>query len=66
MTAVERLEQEVAALSQDDLAEFREWFLDHDWASWDRKLEKDVAAGKLDELADKARADHAAGRTKPL
>jgi hypothetical protein len=66
MTAVERLEREVAALSQDDLAEFREWFLDHDWDSWDHRIEKDVAAGKLDALADKALAQHAAGRTKPL
>jgi hypothetical protein len=66
MTAVERLESEVAALSPNELAEFRDWFLDHDWAAWDRKLEDDVAAGRLDELADKALAHHAAGRTKPL
>jgi hypothetical protein len=66
MTAVERLESEVAALSPNELAEFRDWFLDHDWDTWDRKLEADVAAGKLDELAGRALAHHAAGRTKPL
>jgi hypothetical protein len=66
MTALERLEQDVAALSPEDFAEFREWFLEHDWQAWDRKLERDIAARKLDELAKEAREHRAAGRTKPL
>jgi hypothetical protein len=53
-------------LSPEELSQFREWFLEFDWAVWDRQLERDVRAGKLDALADKALRDHAAGKTKPL
>ena len=66
MGNVERIEQDVRALSPEELAKFRAWFLEYDWAAWDRQLERDVQAGKLDTLADKALHDHAAGKTKPL
>ena len=33
---------------------------------WDAEIERDVNAGKLDTLVEKARAEHRAGRTKPL
>jgi hypothetical protein len=66
MGNVERIEQDVRALSPEELAKFRAWFLEYDWAAWDRQLERDVQAGNLDTLADKALRDHAAGKTKPL
>jgi hypothetical protein len=66
MSKVEKIEQDVQALSPEELAEFRVWFLEYDWAAWDRQLERDVRAGKLDDLAEKALRDHAAGKTKPL
>ncbi|MBM3221128.1 MAG: hypothetical protein FJZ38_21040 [Candidatus Rokubacteria bacterium] len=66
MGKVERIEQEIQALSPDELAELRAWFLEFDWAAWDRQLERDVQAGRLDDLADRALRDHAAGKTTPL
>ncbi|MGH7267211.1 MAG: hypothetical protein ACREMB_20520 [Candidatus Rokuibacteriota bacterium] len=66
MGKVEKIEQEVQALSPDELAQFRAWFLEYDWAAWDRQFESDVQAGKLDDLAQKALRDHAAGKTTPL
>ena len=33
---------------------------------WDAEIERDVNAGRLDALVEKARAEHRAGRTKPL
>ena len=66
MGDVERIEQDVRALSPEELAQFRAWFLDYDWTAWDRQLERDVQSGKLDHLADKAFRDHAAGKTTPL
>ena len=66
MSRIEELEQKVQALSPEELAQFREWFLEFDWAAWDRQLERDVRAGKLDAMAEKALRDHAAGKTKPL
>ena len=66
MGKVERIEQEIQALSPDELAQLRAWFLEYDWAAWDRQIERDVQAGRLDELADKALRDHAADKTTPL
>jgi hypothetical protein len=66
MGNVERIEQDIQALSLEELAQFRAWFLEYDWAAWDRQLERDVQAGKLDKLADRALRDHNTGKTKPL
>lgn len=66
MGKVEKIEHEVRALSPEELAQFRAWFLEFDRAAWDRQLEADVQAGRLDTLAEKALRDHAAGKTTPL
>ena len=66
MGKVEKIEQEVQALSPDELAQFRAWFLEYDWAAWDRQFERDVQAARLDDLAQKALREHAAGKTTPL
>ncbi len=66
MRKVEKIEQDVQALSQEELARFRAWFLEYDWAAWDRQLEQDAQAGRLDQLAEKALRDHAAGNTTAL
>jgi hypothetical protein len=52
MTKVEKIEQEIRQLSDRELASFREWFSEFDAASWDRQLEADAAAGRLDAMAD--------------
>ena len=66
MGKVDKLEQEIKALSPEELAQFRAWFLEFDWAAWDAQIERDARAGKLDGLAEQALRDHAAGKTKPL
>ena len=66
MSKVENIEQQIKTLSPKELAEFRAWFIEFDWAAWDRQLERDAAAGKLDPLAEKALRDHAAGKTTSL
>lgn len=66
MSKVEHLEQQIQTLSPEELAQFRAWFVEFDWEMWDRQLERDVASGKLDELAEKALRDHALGKSTPL
>ena len=66
MGKVERIEQEIEALSPEELAQFRAWFLEYDWTIWDRQIERDAQAGRLDDLAAKALRDHAAGKTTPV
>ena len=66
MTKLEKIEESVAALSDAELKRFASWFADYQWERWDRQLEHDVEASKLDKLADQALADFDAGRTRPL
>lgn len=66
MSKVEQLEQQIQSLSKKELAEFRAWFQEFDWVMWDSQLERDVANGKLDKLAEKALREHASGKTTPL
>ena len=37
MGKIEKIELEVQALSPEELAQFRAWFLEYDWAAWDRQ-----------------------------
>lgn len=66
MSKVEQLEQQIKTLSPEELAQFRTWFAEFDWEVWDRQLDRDVASGKLDALAEKALHDHASGKSTPL
>jgi hypothetical protein len=60
---LDELENAVAGLSDEDLARFREWFIEFDSAAWDRQLEEDVSAGMLDKFADEAIREHESGKT---
>lgn len=66
MEKVERIEREVEELLSEELAKFRQWFAAFDADAWDRQLEVDVKAGKLDALADRALRDHEAGKSTKL
>jgi hypothetical protein len=62
MGSAKEIEEAVLGLSEPELAAFRTWFAEFDAASWDRRIEDDVAAGRLDALADEALDDLRAGR----
>jgi hypothetical protein len=66
MTKVEALQQDIMALSRSELAALRDWLQTYLADEWDRQIEADAEAGKLDHLAREALAEHKAGRTKPL
>ena len=63
---VEEVEKAVAQLPQDQLRQFRAWYEKFDSKAWDDQIEKDIAAGKLDALAELAVADHKAGKSRKL
>ena len=66
MESVKLIEQAVAALPPAELAEFRDWFAVFEAAKWDRQIERDAAAGKLDQLAAEALVDFCSGSTREL
>jgi hypothetical protein len=66
MSKVEEIEAAVAELAPGDFERFRAWFETFQSDRFDRKIERDLHTGKLDDLADAAVADHRAGRTREL
>jgi hypothetical protein len=66
MSTVHDIESAVQQLSPAELRAFRAWFLNFDADDWDRQLERDAAAGRLDALAEEALAEFRTGRTRPL
>ncbi len=66
MAKVARIEEEIENLSPAEFAELRDWLLEKDWERWDRQIEEDAAAGKLDDLFEKARAAHRSGKTREI
>lgn len=66
MTRVQEIEQAVSRLDPVELAAFRAWFAEFDADLWDRQMEDDAAAGRLDELAREAINDLGNGHVKDL
>ena len=60
------IERSITELPPAELAKFRAWFFEFDAKRWDDQLERDVAAGKLDSLADEAIRQHQSGESTPL
>jgi hypothetical protein len=66
MSTLQEIEEAVRQLSAEQLATFRAWFAEFDAAVWDRQIEEDVVAGRLDQLADEALQDLSQGRCTDL
>jgi hypothetical protein len=66
MTRLEQLEAAVGSLPVEEYRQFRDWFFPRDWAQWDRQIEKDSDAGRLDFLLKEAEEEKQRGRLRPL
>jgi len=66
MTQVEAIENAIRQLSAPELEQLREWFAQYDADSWDKQIQADAAAGRLDALAEEALDEYKTTRAKPL
>jgi hypothetical protein len=66
MSNLQEIERAVSQLSAEELADFRVWFAKFDAEVWDRQFEEDVAAGRLDNLAQRALQHLCEGRCTDL
>lgn len=64
--SVEELESLVSGLSSAELARFSQWFEEFIAAQWDRQIERDMQAGRLDAALKRADDHYEAGRCTPL
>lgn len=62
----EDIERAIERLAPDDLARFRAWFERFDAERFDKALEQDAQAGKLDSFAEEALDAYRAGQTRDL
>jgi hypothetical protein len=65
MNTVEEITAAIAKLSPKEVAEVRAWLVEREAAAWDAQIEQDERAGRLNALAERALAEHQAGRTRP-
>ena len=64
--SVQELEAAVSQLDSNELARFAEWFEEYQADEWDRQIEADVVAGRLDALGQQADADFEAGKATAI
>jgi hypothetical protein len=60
------LETAVAGLSPTELESFAKWFDSYLADAWDRRIEEDIRAGRLDAAARQADQDFETGKTTPM
>ena len=60
--SLQELEAAVTVLPPTELEAFTQWFEEYLADAWDRRIEEDVAAGRLDEAGRQADAEFVAGR----
>ena len=58
---MKELQKAISELPEGAYGSFRDWFIERDWAIWDKQIEADSESGKLDHLIDQAIAEKAAG-----
>jgi hypothetical protein len=66
MSTVAEIEAAISNLPPQDFAQVRDWLLERDNLLWDKQIEEDAAAGRLDHIIEEIEGDIADGRIKPL
>ena len=66
MSRVEEIQAAIESLPQEEYRRLRDWFTERDWEEWDKEIEADSKAGKLDFLVKEALEDKAKGRLREL
>ncbi len=64
--SIEELQTAIAQLPAEELDRFSRWFEEYLAEQWDRQIEADILAGRLDAAGRRANAEAEAGRCTPL
>jgi hypothetical protein len=66
MSKIDQLKADIERLPGKEVAELFRWLSEKEWARWDKEIEADSAAGKLDFLMQEAHEEKARGTLKEL
>ena len=60
------IESAITQLPRGELAELISWLRQYEAEAWDRQIEEDLAAGRLDRLLSEVDEEYKAGLAQPL
>jgi hypothetical protein len=66
MSTVEEIKAAIEMLPPTEFARLRRWLQERDWEEWDRQIESDSQAGRLDFLIAEALEEKAKGNLGEL
>lgn len=66
MSKVNEIKAVIEALPEEEYVHLRQWFSEKDWQKWDKQIEKDSQAGRLDFLIKEAVEAKDKGKLKEL
>ncbi len=66
MSTVQEIETAIQKLKPQEIHEVADWLQELREELWDRQIDADAKAGRLDKMMEEAKQDYLAGRCKPL
>jgi hypothetical protein len=66
MSTVQEIETAIQKLKPQEIHEVADWLQELREELWDKQIDADAKAGRLDKLKEEAKQDYLAGRCKPL
>ena len=54
MASIAEIQEAILSLPSEEYVQLRQWFTELDWEMWDREIEADLEAGRLDSLIAEA------------
>jgi hypothetical protein len=63
---IKEIEVAITRLSASEFVELAQWFENYQMQRWDRQIETDLEAGRLDALLAEVNEEYDAGLAKPL
>jgi hypothetical protein len=66
MSKIDELKADIERLPSEELAELFRWLSAREWESWDKEIDADSQAGRLDFLVREAREEKAKGTLKDM
>jgi predicted HAD superfamily phosphohydrolase YqeG len=66
MSTVQEIETAIQKLKPEEIHEVADWLQELREELWDKQIDADAKAGRLDKLMEEAKQDYLAGRCKPL
>ena len=66
MSKIDELKADIERLPSEELAELFRWLSEKEWDNWDKEIEVDSQAGRLDFLVREAREEKAKGTLREI